>query len=423
MKQTAFLAVILLFFISPSCDNSIAQSSNSFKQLEEAFLHPPETAKPWTWWHWISGNITKQGITHDLENMKRAGLGGVIIFNVKRNLPDGRVRFMSSEWMDLLEHAVSECDRLGLKLGINSCDGWSQAGGPWITPELSMKRLVWSKTYIRGPERFSNRLPQPLVPVSPYVKNFYREVAVIAYPTLEGRRINGPGSGIFVNGTASEDELNKLFDSDLQTRTSFRLGSQHLPVKNMVMMQFPAPVTAQSLVLHGIKGYEKPQVIPGKLEVSDNGLDFREVATFELNWSLRDDLNNTITVAFPEVRGKVFRFSFKGKHVFSKELSLAELELSTVPAVHYWEAKAGWVRHLEHGGETPFFIRDPGPEYGQLGLFEEGIVPLDQVLVFRGELNNDGHFELDIPEGNWTILRIGYTSTGHTNAPATQPLL
>ncbi len=388
--------------------------------LEEAFLDPPPSARPWTWWHWIDGNVTREGITRDLEAMSRAGLGGVLIFNVKLGLPDGPVRFMTDEWLEMLDHTAAECDRLGLKLGIHNCDGWSQAGGPWITPELSMKTLTWSRTEVRGPARFEGRLPRPPVPDSPLVEDFYRDIAVLAYPTPEGGRVNGPGSGVKVTGSLSADDLGKLFDDDPETAARFALGSQDRPEPHQVVMGFDRAVSARSLVLRGIEGYTLPQVIPGELEVSSDGVAFRKVATFELNWSFESAPHHTISAAFPEVTGRVFRLAFRGEHVFTPAITLSEIELSTRPLVHYWEAKAGWARSREHGGEAPFLTRDPGPRSDRLEVPPEGVVPVDRIHAFTGALGEDGLFEWEVPAGDWTLLRMGYTSTGRTNSPATE---
>ena len=44
--------------------------------LAQGFKDPPDSAKPRVWWHWMNGNITKEGIKLDLEWMKRVGIGG-----------------------------------------------------------------------------------------------------------------------------------------------------------------------------------------------------------------------------------------------------------------------------------------------------------------------------------------------------------
>jgi len=142
------------------------------------FQDPPMSSRPLTWWHWISGNITKDGITRDLEWMKEFGLGGAIVFNVSR-LPDEvprKVPFNSEAWWGMVDHAITEANRLGLKLGFHNCDGWSHSGGPWITPEESMKKLVWTETFASAGAR-DIVLKQPET-----LHDFYRDIAIMALP-------------------------------------------------------------------------------------------------------------------------------------------------------------------------------------------------------------------------------------------------
>jgi hypothetical protein len=154
--------------------------------LEQGFQHPPDSAKPQTWWHWMNGNITKEGITADLEAMQHIGLGGAQIFNVSESIPAGPVQIMSPQWRELVRYAAQEANRLGLSLCMHNCAGWSSSGGPWITPEFAMQQVVTSETHVRGSTRFSAVLKQPSTRHS-----FYRDIAVLAFPTPrdDSRRI------------------------------------------------------------------------------------------------------------------------------------------------------------------------------------------------------------------------------------------
>lgn len=124
-----------------------AEESGAF---EELFLKPPADARPHTWWHWMNGNISSEGITRDLEAMARVGVGGVQVFDVGTGIPKGPVVSLSPEWFALMKHAASEADRLGLSLTLHNCPGWSSTGGPWVTPELAMQQVVWSETFVGG---------------------------------------------------------------------------------------------------------------------------------------------------------------------------------------------------------------------------------------------------------------------------------
>jgi len=148
--------------------------------LESGFLNPPDSAKPQTWWHWMNGNITKAGITADLEAMKQIGLGGATIVNVDCGIPAGTVPFMSPEWREDFKFAVQEADRLGLKLCVENCAGWSSSGGPWNTVTNAMQRVTTSELRVTGPASFSAGLPQP-----PTKLDFYRDIAVLAFPASD----------------------------------------------------------------------------------------------------------------------------------------------------------------------------------------------------------------------------------------------
>lgn len=146
--------------------------------LESAFRSPPPAVRPHTWWHWMNGNITREGITADLEAMKSIGLGGAQIFNVSESIPEGPILYNSPDWRDLVHFAASEAKRLDLELCIHNCAGWSSSGGPWVTPEHAMQTLTFSETSLTGPARFAAALDQPRTNL-----DFYRDIAVLAFPT------------------------------------------------------------------------------------------------------------------------------------------------------------------------------------------------------------------------------------------------
>ena len=163
--------------------------------LKAEFYSPPESARPWVYWMWMDGNLTREGITADLEAMRQAGLGGVIICEVNVGVPRGPVEFMSPEWRRLFAHVVREAERLGLQITLNAGPGWTGSGGPWVKPEQSMQHIVAAAVDVTGPSRYDAVLPQPrrrpayfgdggLPPALEKAKNdFYRDVAVLAFPT------------------------------------------------------------------------------------------------------------------------------------------------------------------------------------------------------------------------------------------------
>lgn len=151
-------------------------------ELAAGFNTPPDWARPWVYWFWLNGNITREGITRDLEAMARQGIGGVLIMEVDQGAPVGPVDFASDEWRDLFKFVCSEADRLGLKVNMNSDAGWNGSGGPWITPALAMQKVTWSETPVTGPSFFDGDLPQP-----PTVWDYYQDIAVLAVPATDWR--------------------------------------------------------------------------------------------------------------------------------------------------------------------------------------------------------------------------------------------
>ncbi|MBI5768086.1 MAG: hypothetical protein HZA93_09840 [Verrucomicrobia bacterium] len=164
--------------------------------LEAGFAAPPPAARPLVWWHWINGNVTKHGIEADLADMKRVGIAGVQMFDASIYLPPGPVRYGTDTWHEHVQHAIATADRLGLEFHLMNTPGWSASGGPWVTPERSMKKLVWSETAADGAPALTLALKAPEIPslkfrtphpVGPQ-RNFYRDVAVLAVPATATRR-------------------------------------------------------------------------------------------------------------------------------------------------------------------------------------------------------------------------------------------
>ena len=194
----AAVAAFAVFVAAPA--SSVGLSENDFRS-------PPAAARPHTWWHWMNGNVTKEGITADLEAMARVGIGGAQIFDAGLALPKGPVEFASDEWFDCLVHADREAKRLGIELCIANCSGWTSSGGPWITPELSMKYVASTTVRVKGGERFDGFLPLP-----DEINGFYEDIAVLAFPE--------PASG--------KPVLRDMPDFDLQVfrgRGSFHMGA------------------------------------------------------------------------------------------------------------------------------------------------------------------------------------------------------
>jgi len=164
-----------------ACASGFAQTAD----LETGFRNPPPSAGIRCFWWWLNGNVTREAITRDLEEMKATGFSGALIFDAdgsgqrgNRRAPAGPV-FASPEWTELFVHACGEAKRLGLELSLNLQSGWN-LGGPNVTAEEATQHLVWSKTILQGPAVVESPLPVPAN------EGFYRHVVVLAVPIPAG---------------------------------------------------------------------------------------------------------------------------------------------------------------------------------------------------------------------------------------------
>ena len=177
---------ISLFILACLLCSASAIPALADDHLQSGFASPPASAKPRTWWHWINGNVSKEGITADLEAMKRVGIQEAQIFNVDMGFPEGPAAFLSPLWLDLFAYAASEAERLGLEIGFHNGAGWSSSGGPWVIPEYAMQTVVWSETECAGGEKFRGCLPRPQIRA-----DYYKDIAVWAFPKpRDGNRID-----------------------------------------------------------------------------------------------------------------------------------------------------------------------------------------------------------------------------------------
>ena len=183
-------------------------------------------SRPCTWWHWLDCNITREGITADLEAMSRAGYHEAQIFNVGYGYPEGTAKYLSPEWLELFKWAAIEAKRLGMELCFHNGPGWSSSGGFWVKPEQSMQRIVWTETHLTGSgKKQTIRLEQPKAQ-----HNWYNDIVVLAFPRPTSDRkitdyvIKSLGSNSYPNILMPKPEVVKEQEvvriSDIQNLTN-----------------------------------------------------------------------------------------------------------------------------------------------------------------------------------------------------------
>src|ERR1700733_9444338 len=229
LAATAALAAAAFAFAQSRPASAAQAPSMPLDALAQGFLTPPDSAKPRTWWHWTNGNVTEDGITKDLQWMKRVGIGGFQLVDVAAGngqVVEPKINFGTEEWYHAVKHSAELAKQLDLEMSIFSCAGWSEAGGPWVTQQMAMKRLVWSETDVEGGKSFTGKLAEPPSnegPVrdsgagaAPNAPHFYRDSVVLAYRTPDAE---APMAALHPKVTSSGGPIDgkALMDDSLQT--------------------------------------------------------------------------------------------------------------------------------------------------------------------------------------------------------------
>ncbi|MBR4171935.1 MAG: hypothetical protein IKR48_09810, partial [Kiritimatiellae bacterium] len=336
--------------------------------LEKGFASPPNSAKPHTWYHMMNGNVTKEGITCDFEALARAGIGGVQMFDAGCAIPPGPLAFNSPEWFDMFKHAATEARRLGLEICIPNCSGWSSSGGPWNMPSNGMKRVVYTETSVKGAKAFQSKLPR--------TKNdngFYEDIAVLAFPTPSAEKATFPN----VKATLA---------------------------KKIATLSSEKPFTVQGFSYRLSIPPIRSASATGKVEVSNDGETFEEIDKFTmvLARSGRRDQSLCYRPLPKSVTARVIRLTFQTSH----PIEVVELKPEGMLRISDIESKTFGVRGSVRRDTT--LAADAAAQ----------IVSKSKMTDLTARMAADGSLSWNVPEGDWTILRIGYICNGRCNHPA-----
>ncbi|MDD3470367.1 MAG: glycosyl hydrolase [Thermoguttaceae bacterium] len=156
----------------------------SVTQMENDFAAPDAEYRPWVYWFWNNGNLTREGITADLEAMQRVGIRGVLIMEVGQGAPRGPVDFLSDTWRELFTFMLAEAERLDIEVNMNNDPGWNGSGGAWIRPDEAMQVLTWTETQVAAGEHVKIQLPEPVKRC-----DYYQDIVVLAFPTPSAQTV------------------------------------------------------------------------------------------------------------------------------------------------------------------------------------------------------------------------------------------
>jgi hypothetical protein len=397
--------------------------------LLQGFENPPDSAKPRVWWHWMSGNVTKEGIKLDFEWFKRVGIAGFQNFDAGLNSPqivEKRLVYMTPEWKDAFKYATSLADELGLEMAIAGSPGWSESGGPWVPPSQAMKKYVWSETRVEGGRPFTAALPKPPSATGPYQNQgsggrggrggaqrpppeFYADAAVVAYLAPEKDRSM---SELQAKVTSSGGSFEVVPLTDGSVTNGQLLPGAPAGELAWIQYEFPQPQTFRGLTfitVGGGGGGRGGGTSNQQLEASDDGEQFRPVTA----------LGAGRTITFPSVTARFFRVTVGGQGQGVRQGGRGQAQAAGATA---GIQIAEFVLH--NAVVNRFQEKAAFSSAGNLYALSTPAVPMSDVVQrtnvvdLTSKMKPDGTLDWTPPAGRWVVVRIGYSLTGHQNSPA-----
>ena len=341
----------------------LAMNGLSAQQTDVFTPYLTEDARPRVWWHWMDGNVTRDGIRKDLYWMKEAGIAGFHHFNAAtrtRQIVPERVSYFRKDWEDMFNYALDLADSLQLEVSITSSPGWSITGGPWVGMDDAQKKIVWREMLVEGGRTFRGRLPEPHACAGPYQDlyefpqqpdsfQYYQDIAVIAVRLTADDPLLHPQKCTYMASDADFD-VHLLNDGVLHTSAVLKAGPGE---QAWVQAVFDRPQTIRSFSLAEYSGSDLV------LEYSPDGKTF-----YASGFDVPAPVPHCRIFDIPPVTAKYFRFRTREK---GQELRLAELHFSPQTQINASLDKSGF--------HSVYFLSDnyPTPDAGKVpqtnGLF------------------------------------------------------
>ena len=385
--------------ISPSKEEVYAP----FSQTDfERFKNPPKIYYPETWFHFIGGNVSKEGIAADLEAIEHAGISGIQWFHghfggqwpkVEKD-----IKALTPEWDDMVSFMGQKARDLGLRFTLQTCPGWAMAGGPWIKPQDAMRILAWSRTDIEGGQSFTGTLPVPQP--SDETWRDYKDVCVLAFPTPMG----DTGTPLIPLSVESNDSLDwsDCFQARLKSPLQLKEGRDHV-----VRFTMPEGTVVRTLQMASINSWNNRWVyqpdVHLKLTVHMPDHTSRTLLDMDVPMSNWQDIMDFEVACNEAENARSYEFSISCKH----HMSLAYARFYSGARKNNWRAEAGWTLigkelQQEHTRQS-----------------KQAFVQRASIIDLTDKTDRQGHLAWTAPKGQkWTVLRIGHVNSGRQNGPA-----
>lgn len=352
---------------------------------------PPDSTRTKVWWFHGEDTVTHEGITADLEAFKRQGIGGIVYYDQVHGKGANASKLLFPQWWDALLFSAKEAQRLGLSFETNVGNGYV-AGGPWITPELGMKRVASSETILYGNSEIDTILPIPPAPMG-----YFRDIAVIAVPATNHGSVTMLKDSIIRNSNP-DDTITITVDCGKNfTARSLTYTLNGRAKARTLAMNYPGEPGDE---FYGCIYRKLPS--PGVLEVSDDGSHYRKIAAIDPRYRNHGGVKFK-TISFPAATGRYFRirlYKWGSGHPDDNRISIENVILHQDAMTYAWEEKAALVSEYVDENLTPAYSSDE-------------ILNSDSFINLSDYMSEDGRLKCDaLPAGKWIVMRFGAISTG-----------
>jgi hypothetical protein len=342
-----------------------------------------------TWWHWINGNVSKTGISEDLNAMHDQGIIRANMVAVSTGQEGPVNPLLSDVWLDHWRYAVSEADRTGIQIATDLGPGWSETGGPWIKPENSMKRVVWADKIVEGGSLVDVDLP-PL----PSLLGWSRDIAVLAWPT---DRVPSSMAGCSINSQGQEVDASALSDGNPNTG----INSDD-PTKWHLDFTFAQPRTCDRLHLSvRWKAFGAPE-LKLHVRVSADGKPVTETYLDGQRFS------GALIIPIPSTTATRFSLDLDWASQPEPWQTFRQVQLTEAELLQEGESPSGQYELLNLAQESDDMV-GAGPAVWAPGPSHP--IPVSQIIDLTSQ-TADGHLKWQAPPGRWRIVRMGFTTTG-----------
>lgn len=408
VKKASVLLISL--FLQIGCTGSDKTASIDLETLKSGFITPSPDNTLWCYWYWIGDDISREGITKDLEAMKQAGIGGAFIGNINPEEKDGKVPILSEEWWEHMVHAINEGKRIGVDIGVFNSPGWSQSGGPWVNSQMAMRHMVYSETILSGEGQIEIELPQPA--------DEFQDTYVLAFPSSELKHKSAHTGNARISITPQVENAHKLIDKDTTTVTEFSKADYVIDIHMEDYMD------ARSIKFQPTK---KPIYISCEVSVLIDG-EYKPIKSFvidriRLTPNVGPNLYAPFAIALPETRAKDYRLKFQylgaGWGMPDDEVSrkekwgFSEITISESAQLEYFSEKNLGKMHT-----TPLPSWDSYQWETQEAVANELSISTASILDISHKMDSNGKLSWVVPAGDWVVQRYGMTPTGTKNHPA-----